>query len=149
MHKNKKTNLPTTNKREYGKLYMREWRLTHPYPDYYLANREQILNRQNKYHRTKRQQVLKVIGEKCIVCDTTKRLVFHEIHGKRHDENCRLNFYLAHPQDFITLCYYHHKFIHILVGLSPEQLKECLNISKQLLTENLPFYVYVEEHVLK
>lgn len=140
MRKNKKTNLPTTDIHEYKKLYQREWRKKPENKQYehnrYLKNKVKISNYYKISHNEKRQLALSIIGDKCLICNTIKRLQFHEIHGKKHNEHCHINYYLKQPENFITLCYYHHKLIHLLVNLTPEQLKECLRIAS-----NLPFYV--------
>jgi len=85
----------------------------------YENKKESIILTVKEYQRKIRQQLLNIIGDKCFICNSTSRICFHEIHGIPH-KNCKPNFYLSHPQDFIPLCYYHHKLIHALNDLSPE-----------------------------
>jgi len=74
-----------------------------------------------KTYSENRQKLLNLIGDKCLICGSTKRLIFHEINGKNHLTNGTSAFiyYFDHYKDFITLCYFHHKFLH--------QFAECRN----------------------
>lgn len=53
-------------------------------------------------------------GNKCVICGKVERIIFHEIHGKKHPANpaCRYKYLLSHPEDFVPLCFPHHEAIH-------------------------------------
>lgn len=77
------------------------------------TNKQQNTIDKHKYHN-KRNELLKLIGDKCVICNTTKHLVFHEIHGKPHLTNGTeaFKYYIENYKDFITLCTFHHRFLH-------------------------------------
>jgi hypothetical protein len=65
--------------------------------------------------RNKRKAKLdKLIGSDCIICNSTRSLVTHEIYGIPHNGNGRDLYVDAfeRPQDFVRLCYSCHKGVH-------------------------------------
>jgi len=82
-------------------------------------------SRRKSYHRNKkewneyrknrygilRNELLKRIGNTCIVCGLKRRITFHEIHGKPHGHNP--DQILKHIEDFIPLCYSCHATVHV------------------------------------
>lgn len=83
--------------------------------DYYHRHKEEI---KAEYQR-KRQELLNLIGNSCVVCGSKEKLVIHEIHGKKHPMSCgRTNIYFnyvkLHVSDFATLCRRCHREIHYL-----------------------------------
>lgn len=90
--------------------------------------------RKNRKREKDRKLALTLIGDKCVICNSTKKLIFHEKYGNRHNNETHPSFYLKHPENFITLCFDHHKLIH---GLGEtidniEQLNKAIEISKLL-----------------
>jgi hypothetical protein len=75
--------------------------------------------RHRKYRLKNRIKLLKLIGDKCLICNSTEHLIFHEIHGTPH-KNTEPTFYLKNPQNFVTLCYFHHRLVHALMDLNPD-----------------------------
>jgi len=69
-------------------------------------------------HRTK---LLKLIGNKCYLCNSTSQLQFHEIHGKKHPRNFEslsyIHYVMKHKEDFVTLCRKCHFAIHKIAKL--------------------------------
>lgn len=93
-------------------------------------NPNAIRSRRNRIKA--RAKALKLIGDKCLICGSTERLCFHEIHGLNHNKDTEPYYYLKHPENFITLCYYHHKFIHAFADMSDKARQQCLNIASAL-----------------
>lgn len=95
--------------KEQRKEYMRKWR---------EKNREQIREYNRKWDRKNREKsrktqhliLLMVIGDRCAICGSTKKIHFHEIHGKKHETSFK--YYIEHVKDFIPLCTKHHGKIH-------------------------------------
>lgn len=70
-----------------------------------------------------RLEVKKKIGDRCILCNRTQELNFHEKEGKNHLEKRfenNIKFYLANPDNFVPLCAHHHILIHELANLRKE-----------------------------
>lgn len=99
--------MPYKDKEE-GRRHQIKYRLEHPNKDkeYYRTHKTEI--RENEHQR--RIKIIQLIGDRCIFCDLTERLIFHEIHGLTHRYTPK--YYREHPQDFITLCLKHHKAVH-------------------------------------
>jgi len=73
-----------------------------------------------------RNEVLKVIGSKCIIsdahCDSLERICFHEIHGEKHPKGkTGLRYMLKHKDDFVPLCSRHHILLHNYIELLKNQ----------------------------
>jgi hypothetical protein len=71
----------------------------------------------NRLKNKIRKKVLSLIGDKCIICGSQNRIQIHEIHGKKHmllrdGEKKYYEYVKAHEKDFVSLCYYHHAFLH-------------------------------------
>lgn len=104
--------------REAHNKYAQEYNATHIeerknyHKEYYLKHKDKILQRSINDKHKKRELALKLIGDKCFICNSIKHLEFHEIYGKRHET--RAKYYLKHINDFIPLCNYHHSAIHFL-----------------------------------
>jgi hypothetical protein len=63
------------------------------------------------------------------------RLMFHEIHGKKHPMPSQMNkryfdYLKTHYRDFVTLCYFHHTYLHQFAKL--RKLKLFLLLIKEL-----------------
>ena len=73
-----------------------------------------------KYRVETKKQVVSILGIKCSICEkSTKKILFHEIHFKKHQIN--YPFILKHLEDFIPICYKCHLVLHGLKLLSPKQ----------------------------
>ena len=62
-------------------------------------------------------QIKKVLGNKCVVCQTEQTLLFHEVNGNSHDLNTKNRLYsyiLSHLNDFVPICRKHHLLLHHL-----------------------------------
>jgi hypothetical protein len=87
--------------------YLKQW-----HKNYYQKHKKEIDSQNRLWTAIKKLAVLKLIGDHCIICGTTKHLTFHEIHGLTH--RYKLKYYCEHSQDFITLCRTHHNAVHII-----------------------------------
>ncbi len=70
-------------------------------------------------------------GNKCIICNTDKWIEYHEIHGIDH-HNRNPCYYVHHLQDFVPICHLHHRALHVLKPISPENLEKFLELLKEL-----------------
>lgn len=96
--------------------------------------------------------LLGLVGKNCLLCSSRSNLVFHEIHGKRHEDY--FPYILKHKEDFVTMC----KRCHLSLHLSNENnldlfldLRERINgrqskayvnpsmVNNKVNTENFPF----------
>ena len=144
-------------KREYNRKFHKLWRIREKEKikiqrhDYYEKNKKEIKNVTKTYYETHREQIFKqrkelkekrrteleiVIGNKCIVCGSTKHIVFHEIHGKKHPlprgDSKRIHFFmLEHKEDFVPLCFKCHSTIHYLAFQNREKAIELIRITSQ------------------
>lgn len=101
------------------KLKNREWK---------TKNREKV-NKTSKAYRIKRRtKVLTLIGKYCVLCGSTKKLCFHEIHGKKHPfkTTTDLTYVENHPKDFRTMCLTCHTDLHYLFKTNPIKVIELL-----------------------
>jgi hypothetical protein len=92
------------------KNYMRKYWHTHP--EQYKKQKKRMPKNNKTYMIKYKTILLKLIGDKCVICGSTEHLFFHEIHGVPH--RLTIKYYREHYQDFITLCYKHHRIIHII-----------------------------------
>ena len=85
--------------------------------------RKEIIKSDNE--RT-RLELEKLIGNRCILCGSTNRIHFHEIHGKKHPRTTEgaLKYYTEHKNDFVPLCMKHHSVLHLLAKSSPINIEE-------------------------
>ncbi len=124
------------------KDYAKHYRETHK-PEivanrkrYYLKNLERFRKEGREDYREQRKKALELIGDKCLVCGYSgRKLTFHEIHGKNHDKN--MKYLIEHPKDFVPLCYPHHRLLHFLFSLSPEDHKVYKRLLRSLTKEEL------------
>jgi len=69
-------------------------------------------------------------GSSCIICGQTDYLVLHQINFEEHrivkQGNTNMRYYLKHPTEFIQLCYWCHKILHVFAKYP--QMKELLPI---------------------
>jgi len=80
-----------------------------------------------------RENLLKVIGDKCLICGSKKRLFLHEVYGKKHPSD--YSYILSHAKDFVPLCYKCHMSVHWLMSvfkLSWIQILSVVEYSKSL-----------------
>ena len=99
--------------------YQKEWRKKNRI--YYNTSR---LKQEKKY----REECEKLIGDKCIICESSD-VDFHEIHGKKHI--CSPCWIRHHSEDFIPLCGKHHKTLHGLIEAEKSGvLKKILELLK-------------------
>ena len=77
--------------------------------DQYSKNKIKILEQ----HKLKDMEFKKKLGEllglKCVICGSTHRISYHEIHGNPHKPR---KYVLEHYQDFIPLCSGCHVGLH-------------------------------------
>lgn len=106
-------------KDEYNRR-QRKWFKENPkkrkeYDDRYRKrNRKKYNKRRRDQIRDKWNEVISILGDKCIVCGlktrSRRRVSFHEIHGKPHKTNPW--YILKHIKDFVPVCESCHKTIH-------------------------------------
>lgn len=96
--------------------------------NYYKRHKSDILAYQKKHkpeqRRKRREKLLLIVGDTCILCGSKQYIQFHEIYGKNHpDLSCQVgyNYLLAHIKDFIPLCWRCHKGLHWVINLNNEQ----------------------------
>jgi len=97
---------------------------------YYNSHKEELKLKK----RELKVKLLKLIGDKCIICHKPKGIIFltfHEIHGKTHSNN-NLNYYFKHYKDFIPLCLVHHRAIHEIAKLNENNFKLVMELIHQL-----------------
>src|SRR5208337_3935815 len=92
---------------------------------------KQTNEQRNEYNHKYKAEALRLIGDKCAICGTTKQIIFHEIHGKFHT-NYDPSYYAKRYKDFITLCRHHHLMIHFLSELSDIEAIKALRIVELL-----------------
>ena len=108
----------------------RKFRRLHPYYSTKLNKRlretsptyrKNQLESQRRWRKNLKIQLLEKIGNKCIICNSTKRLVFHEVNGKSHplEKKPKFDYIMEHPEDFVTLCRGHHLALHFLASTNP------------------------------
>lgn len=106
--------------------YALQYRLTHKESikvnrrKYYLKNIDKLRKKHRELWRQLRNTAKHLIGDKCIICGYSgRRLTFHEIHGKSHNKS-NIKYYIDNHKDFVSLCYPHHRLLHNLASLSPD-----------------------------
>jgi hypothetical protein len=109
-------------------------------PDYFRLwrkkNRKKINKQALENQERYREKALSLIGSKCVICDSSERICFHEIHNKNHPRNdC---YVIKHYQDFIPLCMSHHSTLHRLIELKKLGfLEKTLKIIMEKIREDL------------
>ena len=83
-----------------------------------------------------RQQIKKLIGDKCIICNGNKWIEYHEINGIDH-HNRNPSYYLRHYKDFIPICHEHHRALHNLKLIAEDKLKLFLELLSKLKSKPL------------
>jgi len=79
---------------------------------YYKKNRERQLKYYKNYLKVLRKKIEVLLGNKCSICGSSKRLCCHEIHGKSHRSNPNPIYIVNHYKDFVRLCSHCHRAIH-------------------------------------
>jgi len=77
---------------------------------WHKRNRKRLSDYQKRRKKMQRIKALKLIGNKCIVCNTTKNILFHEVYGKLH--TVTYDYILKNYKDFVSMCKYHHQTLH-------------------------------------
>jgi hypothetical protein len=77
--------------------------------DYYKKNKEKILEQKRLKDIEFKRKLCELVGDKCVICGSTKRLCYHEIHGKPHPSR---KYVLDHYKDFVALCSGCHVGLH-------------------------------------
>lgn len=121
------------NNKEFRRLnpdYMKIWRRNH---------RTQENKRALDYNRKVYEECKRLIGDKCIICNSPDTICFHEKHGTPHIKSA--NWIRKHPENFIPLCRKHHAVLHRLIeaknsGLL-EKLLELVKLSMDKLGKGL------------
>ena len=82
----------------------------------------------NRYLKNRRfrikSEILKILGNKCLLCQTSKSLRFHNKSFKNHN-NTSPDYILRNIKEFTVLCQRCHAgvhFLHNVFGLSWEQI---------------------------
>jgi hypothetical protein len=110
-----KQNLKNKEYRELHPEYMRIWRKKNR-----IHNNAMAL----KYDQEAHKECKRLIGDKCIVCNSSDTICFHEKHGKPHIKSA--NWIRKHPKKFIPLCRSHHSTLHRLIEAKNSKLLEKL-----------------------
>lgn len=82
--------------------------------DYRKRKKEHLNEYAKKLRKRKRKEIMKQIGDKCIVCGSSQKIRFHEIHGKEHHDYSRYGYVLSHIEDFVPMCRDCHRALHQL-----------------------------------
>lgn len=97
----------SSKNKKYRKLhpeYMQNWRKNH---------RIQENERALKYDREVHKECKRLIGDRCIICNSLDTICFHEKHSKPHIKSA--NWIRKHPENFIPICRSHHSTLHRLI----------------------------------
>jgi hypothetical protein len=89
----------------------------------YQNHREYYIKYARKNRRRKRRKVRALLGNKCVICNTTKKIVYHEIHGKPHpykDTASHYHYIQTHILDFIPMCRKCHRNLHNIIRQFPK-----------------------------
>ena len=92
--------------------------------NYYLRNRDKILNNAKERWLKAENQ----IGSQCILCNSKRNLLSHEIYGKEHPSS--LYYLIENSKDFVKLCRGCHRALHIVAepSFNLEKFLELLKI---------------------
>lgn len=82
-----------------------------------------------KLWRKRRKKLVELLGNKCVICGkTSKKIHYHEIHGKEHLYGySSIKYILEHIEDFVALCITCHSHVHFCMkhlGLTWKQIKD-------------------------
>lgn len=95
--------------------------------------RERYKNMKKKREK-KKNKILRLIGNKCVNCESKTNLCFHEVHGKDHPRSssyfAKLNYIIQHYKDFAPLCRSCHNHLHILIRFCKNKENLILLIKK-------------------
>ena len=86
-----------------------------PYSNFLLRT---ALSKDKAYKGRKR--VERIIGSKCVLC-SSKRIIYHEIHGKPH-KSSYYGYFLEHSKDFVPMCRACHIFFNILASTKKRKI---------------------------
>jgi len=98
---------------------MRYWRKknrkhnTEYVKQYYRNHKSYYKKKDALYQARGRKQLLKLLGRKCVLCGSRKKIRFHEIHGKKHSLHSKD--ILKHIEDFTPICFDCHRLFHTLI----------------------------------
>jgi hypothetical protein len=81
--------------------------------DYYQTHKSYFKKKDALYQARGRKELMKILGNKCILCGSQKKLRFHEIHGKPHSTHAKD--ILKHIEDFVPICQKCHRCFHTLI----------------------------------
>lgn len=122
--------------------YARNYRLNHKEEikvnrkKYYDNNLDRLRLRGRTNYNTQRDKARKLIGDKCIICGYSGiKLTFHEIHGKVHRGGWK--YYINNYQDFVPLCYPHHRLLHYFIRLTLDERKVYISLCSKLSKDEL------------
>lgn len=95
---------------------------------YRQAHKVELARKSRKYKRTRRLKCLRELGDKCIICGSTKKIKFHEIYGKDHDKYEAWGYVLKHLKDFVPMCRDCHRALHHLAKKRKMDMEEFLRL---------------------
>lgn len=102
--------------------------------DFYAKNRTKILEKHKLKDIEFKRKLEKVIDNKCVLCGSTKRLCYHEIHGKQHPSR---KYVLDHYEDFVPLCSGCHIGIHRFIRRGKINIELLVQLLKNILEPNI------------
>ena len=118
---------------------------------YYHKNRKAILEgrkqekvrkrknaSQRRWRRKQKNNLLKIIGDECVICHSKERLVFHEIYGKPHEyvnSSKKTEYILRHKEDFVTMCFKCHGALHNLAKKENVDIKHFVELLLKLMEQ--------------
>ena len=97
--------------------------------EYYQQHKDQILRNVKDYRKSNQRKIKhdkkiwreklvckvnQILGIECVICGSTEKLFYHEIHGKPHTNT--MSYILKHIEDFTRLCQKCHINLHHLVN---------------------------------
>jgi len=151
------SDMPMTDeeKKKKRREYHKEYRRKHPEKireiekRYKENHREEYKRRQRKYegerrrkypekailsalkqNQKMREKINMILGKKCIICnfeseEGQKNLICHEIYGREHERG--YYYILNHIDDFVRICKFCHRAIHIVAKINFEKAIELIN----------------------
>jgi hypothetical protein len=89
----------------------------------YQNHREYYIKYARKHRKENRERAKALVGNKCIFCNATEKIVLHEIHGKPHpykDTASHYRYIQTHISDFIPMCRKCHVNLHNIIRQFPK-----------------------------
>ena len=123
------TNCSEECRKTYRNLYSKKWRKNKYHNNSKWREIQKEKGRDNYFKdpeknitskKRERTFLKQLIGNRCILCGSKKRLTFHEIHGKKHPL-CS-SYYRNHKEDFVSLCQRHHVTLHIFASIKDKEM---------------------------